>query len=455
MANRLVPRTARALAGTLQGKRPLYRYQSTCHTGEVTLNRPGLLLVCGVLLILLIAAPSRGWLVPLSGLLMLLGGSGLAAILSARQVFFSRRLLREWVQVGEQIEETFTITNRFSLPLLAVEVLDGSRIPGYNASTVRAVGERARYSWRHTGVAERRGLFQLGPTTLTFGDPLGLFRVHCTCPDVQEVLIFPPVLFDMAIRPPTGAGQGTAASRQRSLIETAAIGGIRDYVPGDPIRRIHWPLSVRHQAFLVKEFDREMGSDTWLLLDLDRSVQSGEGSRSTIEAGVVLAATWAWHLLRSGKGVGLFTHGPGQVLIPPEEGREHLWAILRALAPLEAAEGVSLADLLREIRPRLRRGQSLVVITPSARPDWLTELERAAGVVVLLDRVGDRGEPTTPAPIDAIRALLAGMGIPAYLVRGESIEAARPVGPRSSRPELITTPWGRVTVRQRAGRTIP
>ncbi|GAB4480667.1 MAG: hypothetical protein Kow00124_27590 [Anaerolineae bacterium] len=446
-----IPPTARVLVGILQGRRPFYRYYSTRHTGEVALNRPGLLLACAVLLTLLIASPSRGWLVPFSGLLTLLGGSGLAAVLSARQVSFSRRLLHEWVQVGDQIEETFTIDNRFSLPLLAVEVRDDSSIPGYNASTVRSVGERARCSWRQTGVGERRGLFRLGPTTLTFGDPLGLFRVTCTYPDVQEVLIFPPVLFDMATHPPTGAGQGAAVSRQRSRIETAAIGGVRDYVPGDPIRRIHWPLSVRHQSFLVKEFDREMGSDTWLLLDLDPSVQSGEGARSTVEAGVVLAATWAWHLLHSGRRVGLFTYGPGRVLLPPGEGREHLWAILRALAPLQAAGEASLNDLLRQIRPRLRRGQSLVVITPSTHPNWLAELGRTATAVVLLDRVEDRTEPTTTSPVDAIRALLIGMGIPVYLVQGETIRAARSVGPRS-RPELITTPWGRVVVRQRAGR---
>ncbi len=433
----------------------LYCHQGQGYTTVVRVAERwpfGLLAALAVLMVIL---PSRVWLVAFIGLALAVGLSFGWAVWSAVGIRMDRRLLHAWVQVGDRLEERFTLINNSSLPILAAEVEDGSDLPGYNASTVRAVSSESQYHWRQHGISHRRGLFRLGPTTIRFSDPAGFFLIESHYPHTREVLVFPPVLRDLAVSAPSGGGQGMAASRQRSLMETAVIGGVRNYQPGDPVRRIHWPLSVRHRMYLVKEFDREMGGDIWIVVDLDASVHVGKGDESTLEYSVVWAASWAWHLLRQGKGVALYTHGPQRIIIPPTEGTEHLWNILRCLATVEVQTHAPLPILLQEVRPYVVQGDSLVVITPSIQPDWPVELTRpglraASKAVVLLDAASFvKGQPPAGPALTGIRTQLASLDVPVYLVQWQERLHARPAAPGGGDWEDIVTPWGRVVVRAR------
>jgi uncharacterized protein (DUF58 family) len=287
-------------------------------------------------------------------------------------------------------------------------------------------------------------------------------------------MVAPPVMHNLTVAVQTGGGHGVTASRQRNLTEKGIIGGVRDYHPGDPVRRIHWPLSTRHQNLLVKEFDDEKGGDIWLVLDLDSAVHIGQGQASTLEYAIIWAASWAWHLLKQGHGAGLYTSTPERMIIPPASGTAQISRLLRALAPLDAQADVPLSALLHEVRPFLARGHSLVVITPSITGDWPVELAQpdlraAVKAVVLLDAESFRQdlsetpqevagvkalrEPERPVaqPGDErtewLRAMLAGMGIPVHLVQYQQSLDARPSTPGGGDWDYIVTPWGRVVVR--------
>jgi uncharacterized protein (DUF58 family) len=475
------------IQGWSSADRVLYRYQGDDRSVELRapVRWPFLMLL--VLAALMIALPARIWVVTFSGLAVALGASTLWALLSARRVRFARRVRHAWTQVGDRLEEVLTLDNDSPLPLLAAEIIDHSDLPGYTIGGIRAIEGSCHGQWREVGISRRRGLFRLGPTTLRFGDPLGLFTITCHYPYSREVLVFPPVLDDLDLAAPSGGGHGAALSRRRSLDETAAIGGVRDYVPGDPIRRIHWPLTARHQMFLVKEFDREMGGDTWIVLDLQEAVQAGQDEQSTIEYGVIWAASWAWRLLREGKGVGLFMYAPARTLIAPVRGTGHLWTLLRALAPAEAETPIPLAELLREIRPTVQRGDALVIITPSLAQDWPERLvqpglQMVSKQVLLLDAetfrredlaaetvgapatsgclVGAQGQaqgrPLQESPSDAggasaagMRSLLLSMGVRTHLIQRRERLSARPAAPGAGDWEMATTPWGSVVVRSR------
>lgn len=448
------------------------RVNQSERTVRVTERAPLAALV--VLLALLAIFPSRAWLVTVVAAALLSGVSFWWAVQSARLLNFHRLLRHTWTQVGDYLEENFLLENNFSLPILAIEITDESDLPGYNASTVRAAGGRASDQWSQKAVSTRRGIFHLGPTTLRMGDPLGIFEITCRYPQAREVMVAPPVLHGLSVIAPSGGGHGATASRQRNLIETSIIGGVRGYHPGDPVRRIHWPLSVRHQNLLVKDFDDEKGGAIWLALDLDQAVHAGQGQESTLEYAIIWAASWAWHLLKQGKGVGLYTSTPERLVIPPAGGTAQINRILRALAPLNANAGIPLSALLHEITPFLAHNHSLVVITPSTAADWPVELAQpdlraAVKGAVLLDAETFNHKPPEiaqempvqemagayqpPAPTSGgerlgwLRAMLARMGVPVYLVQHQKILAALPSTPGSGDWDYIVTPWGRVVVR--------
>lgn len=474
MVRRAVLHLVRLIKGALASDGIVYRFESGHSERAVRVAERSPLVMLAVLLGLLVIFPSRAWLVIMVAVLLVSMASFWWAVQSAQRVGLERQLRHTWSQVGDYLEESFLLTNSFSLPVVAVEIEDESTLPGYNASTVRTIGGRASDQWSKKAVSTQRGIFHLGPTTLRMGDPLGIFEVTCRYSQAREVMVAPPVLPGLTVVAPSGGGHGATTSRQRNLIETGIIGGVRDYHPGDPVRHIHWPLSSRHQNLLVKDFDDEKGGDIWLALDLDQTVHIGQGQESTLEYAIIWTASWAWHLLKQGKGVGLYTSVPERIVIPPARGTAQINRILRALAPLNAEANVRLSSLLREIRPFLAHGHSMIVITPSAAADWPIELAQpdlraAVKGVILLDaetfkqdtlesgletvtREGTDEDQDLATIADSekvgwLRAMLARMGIPVHLVQHQKTLDARPSTPGSGNWGYIVTPWGRVVVR--------
>ncbi len=94
-----------------------------------------------VLLVLLqLFSPNRAWVILLCGV----GGMTLAAYLwacsLAHSVLVTRSLRYAWAQVGDLLEERFTLENRGKWPVLWAEVDDESNLPDYPSGRVAAEG---------------------------------------------------------------------------------------------------------------------------------------------------------------------------------------------------------------------------------------------------------------------------------------------------------------------------
>ena len=90
----------------------------------------------------------------------------------------------------------------------------------------------------------------------------------------------------------------------RTLQTTPLATTVRPYAPGDSMNRIHWKSTARHGEIQVKEFDLEQTADAWIVLDLQRGIQTGEGDDSTVEAAVRAAASIADKALQENRSVG-------------------------------------------------------------------------------------------------------------------------------------------------------
>lgn len=90
---------------------------------------------------------SRVWMMLLVGL----GGVWLVGYLWARSLanhLLSEREMRfGWAQVGDLLEERFTLTNNGSLPALWVEIIDHSDMPGHDASRVTGADGVSTNRW--------------------------------------------------------------------------------------------------------------------------------------------------------------------------------------------------------------------------------------------------------------------------------------------------------------------
>jgi uncharacterized protein (DUF58 family) len=391
---------------------------------HLKLNTRLLPILVGLVALMQLIAPYKGWVILAVGL----GGAWLLSYLWAKSLARDLRLTREmrfgWAQVGDQLEERFTFANDGWAPALLAEVKDHSTMPGYRADRGTGVGGRSSSRWTQRAVCARRGLFTLGPTTLRTGDPFGLYTVTLHYPASVPLLVLPPIVPLPTIEVSPGGRAGEGRPRPSAPERTINAAGVREYLPGDSLRWIHWRTSARHDSLFVRVFDGIPASDWWIVLDMDRRVQVGEGQDSTEEHGVILAASLADRGLRLQRRVGLVAHGEDLVWLPPRRGDDRRWRILRTLA-LISPGSYSLSDLLVRTGPALGQRASLVVITPAVAGDWVESLVPLArrGVtptVLLLDPVSFGGGGDVRGAV----ALPANLGVTHHVITRDVLNRA-------------------------------
>jgi uncharacterized protein (DUF58 family) len=386
---------------------------------QIQLKSRLLPVLVGLLCVLQLGFPYKGWMILLVGL----SGAWLISYLwvrsLARGLHFSREMRYGWAQVGDRLEERFTLVNEGWAPGLWVELQDHSTLPGYKASCVRHVGSRGVARWHSDGICVRRGLFTLGPTTLRAGDPLGLYTLRLRYDDSMALMVTPPTLPLPVIEVAPGgrAGEGRQ-TRANTLERTVSSVGVREYDASDSLRWVHWPVSAHRDALFVRLFDSTPSSDWWIFLDLDQHVQAGKGWDTTDEHGVMLAASLASQGLRSGRAVGLATHGEELIWLPPQRGDAQRLAILQALALVKPGTQ-TLANLLRRgaAQSASVKHPSLVIITPAADGNWIEALppliqRGVVPTVLLLDPASFGGN----ADVNTTLAVLSNLRIARYVI---------------------------------------
>jgi uncharacterized protein (DUF58 family) len=410
------------------------------------------------------------YLIALTGLMAMtvaaLGGIVLVAYLWARSlavnVSAERRLRYTAFQVGDEFEEQIFLTNTSWLPVLWAEFHDHSNVPGYTVSSVRSAGGRATTEWRAHTLCQRRGRFLLGPWELNLGEIFGIFQVQQRYLEHKEIVVYPPLApLPSELLPHTHSVGSQRQLRQPLAAETISASATRPYVSGDPLRRLHWRTTARRNDLFVKVFDPEASSNIWLVPDFDASVHVGEDLDSSVETLVILVASLASQLLQERLSVGLFTSTGEPHAVLPRSGRPHLWSIMRALAPLQAAEGQSLTQTLSQSRALISRRDLLVILTPSLHLEWALHLQRMYGrqlpdagrqhtKAILLDPASfAAGEgQSSPALSGTLISELGALGIHTSIVRREDIRPVLGAFGTLRRWEFKTLGTGRVHVRQ-------
>lgn len=328
--------------------------------------------------------------------------------------------------VGQRAWEQVTVRNESRLPKLWLELRQQTDLPTPWVPHVFHLSQGRTRTWRTDFLCERRGRFTLGPAEVAGGDPFGLFSKEAIVGGAHSLLVYPATVELTRFSLPPADLPGEGRHRRRTHFVTPNASGVRQYVFGDSYNRIHWPSTARTGNLMVKEFELDPASETWVILDLDHSVQAGEGLQSTEEYAVTAAASIVKHYLDANRPIGFLSYGRYPSIHRPERGSQQLAQVMQTLALVRADGQVPLADLLAGELRRFGRFSTLLVITPSTTEAWVHQLQhlmrRGARVAaVLLEPASFGGDTNTLMTVGA----LATTHVPTYLVqRGESIQQA-------------------------------
>lgn len=227
-----------------------------------------------------------------------------------------------------------------------------------------------------------RGLARLGPVTLSTADPVGLQQYRRELPATAEVVVYPRAVHLPYSWPSSQGGVQPIRPRRRLRGEGDELYGIRDYVPGDDIRRISWKATAHRGKLEVVEYERVESLDGMILLDLGRQWHAGEGEQHTLEYGVVLAASLIEQAYERGSTVGLIAAGLTDFSCPSLTEADQRLRLYEALARVQPAGEMPLMSVLADHADLMLPHATCAVISPSPEAGPVATYLRGLGHAV-------------------------------------------------------------------------
>lgn len=299
--------------------------------------------------------------------------------------------------VGEYFEENYEIKNKLPIWRFWLEIGDNSTIEEYFFSRViSSLGPHQTRSFNSYTLLKRRGEVQLGPISITSGDPFGLFHSQREIASENTLLVLPFYEVLKIIPLHFGLLMGGNSLKRPSLETTPHAAGIREYSPGDPLNRIHWPSSMKRNQIMVKEFDQDPQASLWIYLDAQNKINSKIEDVSekkpdakpwmlknkskyqlpcdSFEYAVSIAASLADHFIKQKRSVGFSSSGKNFEILPTDRGERQLSKILEILTFIKSDGELPILGFIQSNANFQTYGTTILVITTSAA----SELSEAA-----------------------------------------------------------------------------
>ncbi len=287
--------------------------------------------------------------------------------------------------VGEEIPVQLEIHNDKPLPALWLETSDPwpksiapdeegvlaiSHKPteGYLVNYFNLLWNGAE-SRKYTLKMRSRGYFLVGPALLRGGDFFSLGEVEKPGAPAESVVVYPEILSLRPLQLKTRHPLGDQPTRNNIMEDPNFPFGIREYLPGDEFRRIHWNATARTGRMQSKVFQPVTSRMMEVCLNVSTSeMVFGGFYPELMEYLVKLTATIIYQGYEAGYSVGLLSNGgmSGGGLpfnIQPSRSRQQLMRLLEALAGIQPITISRFENhLLREMH-NITYGSSLVIIT--------------------------------------------------------------------------------------------
>ncbi|WP_235034407.1 DUF58 domain-containing protein [Roseiconus lacunae] len=357
----------------------------------------------------------------------------LTAIVAAAVVVLNQFLAKTWatatiatrvsknqeLHVGESFAVELTIKNTSRIPVvwLLVEDLVPRWTTIHDPPTLEIEGDRVGVMllWggqtrkvSYTVRCNRRGYFQIGPTVLETGDVMGLYRRYRVGTQPQYMTVLPKVMtldgYDIASPRP----MGEIRMRDNVFEDPTRLRGIRQWQPGDPMRRVHWSATARTGILHSKVYEPTSIAGATLVLDLHVDTNPSHNEPVRTDLAITAAASIASALMEQSQPFAMVTNGRDAadriridgwkgdhrvreqakrsaqmtdkndrlrpVIVDAGRGPAHFQKLRTQLARLERSDGMSLAQLLIEAESRISSETTLLAIFQQPTPETIAML---------------------------------------------------------------------------------
>lgn len=292
---------------------------------------------------------------------------------------------------------------------------------------------------------DRRGVHSAGSFDVSAMDPLGVFTFTRTIISDDEIVVYPSPRTMEAVNlfgsEKLGWNDSNSIVRNGCGVDTS---GVRGYLPGDPLRYIHWRQTARTGSLSVIEFEETQSVALHILLDTNSAGVTGEEPNTSLEYAIRFVANVARDAVNQGAAVDLVNPDLSRPLDDSDNGlapmphqENQLFGVLDKLARTEAQRSVVISDLAAASVRAVKRGTTLLIVCLYPDQDLTAVISRyiAMGVNVVVAFIDGSSFPQTGGilaeilnpPHNAAFQDVAATGIPVYKLQWNDRNVIRPV----------------------------
>jgi uncharacterized protein (DUF58 family) len=346
--------------------------------------------------------------------LALIGGVliiiALPFLIGTRAYHVKIHLPKTQVVVGDQLPGSVVVHNKSVRPAMPAI----AEFPVGNALkelTVPFLAPGARNELPFTVDTSNRGLALVGPLTVARQDPVGLFRREIVWRDRHRVYVHPRTVVLPAHT--TGLVRDLEGTTTGKITDAdLAFHAIREYVPGDDPRHVHWKSTAKTGKLMVRQYEETQSARVAILFDANLSSYADENE---FELGVSIAASFALQAIRDGR--------ERYVSAPHEIPTRSPGGLLDAFTVLQPADFETPIDTITRELAQSRRELSMVMVVSGSNVETKTLRHCAAvlppSVVTLAARAQFNADPAVHRSSALTLATVGALeDLPHLLVRG-------------------------------------
>ncbi len=236
------------------------------------------------------------------------------------------------------------------------ELKDGINNNIYNPSSVQAMKYRLRFPLR--------GYYSVGPTQVRIADHFNIFYDDRRMGEKEPISVYSRIhgLKEFKLQSKRYIHfPGELLSRQPGT--STEFYNIRDYIKGDPFKKINWKVFARKRELMVNEFEKENICDTVIFLDARSISNIGTVLDNSLETGVKLALGVGNFLILNRNQIGLVVYNDRVRVLPPKPGLQQRDDILRFLTGIYGRGWTEFNVALYHARPFIKSKTTVIIIS--------------------------------------------------------------------------------------------
>lgn len=211
----------------------------------------------------------------------------------------------------------------------------------------------------------RRGVYDIGQTTLMIKDVFNLFQFHKKIEAPIALKVYPRLLpltdFDVE----AGIAMGELIVDDPVFQDYSAIDTLRNYQDGDSVKKIHWRSSAKHDEMIVKTF--EFKGDAEVMLYLNHNVKNYHHDKEAlIEDRIVEIGVSITHFcLMNQLSIHYIDGASTDFHRTSGDNESYFRLFLESFVAFKPEQETSYIEDLQQFRPSIPQGTTFIALTPS------------------------------------------------------------------------------------------